>query len=181
MRRIVLDRPGLRRPQERSRADGSINNWTPGDSLHADDEVSREGTRWEWGSSQPIADLHGLTLEQLHAARTPVTFTLERDAGTFAFEGTVTLGVGSGDYRFVADPTFKAKLGALGYDVASEDDVSIMMMAVRDISSRLRWAGSEAVGIARRGRPRSSCVFADHGAWISSSIRDLTMHRLQLT
>lgn len=150
----------------------TINNWTPGDSLQLSMKYHAGTTRWQWGSSQPIADLHGLTLEQLHAPRTAVKFTLERDAGTFAFEGTVTLGVGSGDYRFVADPTFKAKLGALGYDVADEDDASIMMMAIRDISiayaGEVKRSGMKGVAVPDLVRLR------DHGVDLEF-IRDLTM------
>jgi hypothetical protein len=150
----------------------SINNWTPGDSLQLTMKVHSGTTRWEWGSSQPIADLHGLTLDQLHAARTPVRFTLERDAGTFAFEGTVTLGVGSGDFRFAADPTFKAKLGALGYDVVDQDDASIMMMAVRDIS--IAYAGEVKRSGLRGVTVRDLVRLRDHGVDLEF-LRDLTM------
>jgi hypothetical protein len=149
-----------------------LNNWMPGDSLQLTMKYHAQSTRWEWGSSQPIADLHGLTLDQLHAARTTVRFTLERDAGTFVFEGTVTLGVGSGNYRFVADPTFKAKLGALGYDVAGEDDVSIMMMAVRDIS--IAYAGEVKRSGLRDVAVRDLVRLRDHGVDLEF-IRDLTI------
>jgi hypothetical protein len=149
----------------------SINNWTPGDSLLLTMKYHAGTTRWEWGSSQPIADLHGLAREQLHAARASVKFTLERDAGTFAFEGAVTLGVGSGDFRFAADPTFKAKLGALGYDVAGEDDASIMMMAVRNIS--LAYAGEVKRSGLRGAEVRDLVRLRDHGVDLEF-IRDLT-------
>lgn len=150
----------------------SLNNWTPGDSLHLTMKYHAHGTHWEWGSGQPIADLHGLTLDQLHAARTPVRFTLERDAGTFSFEGTVTLGIGSGTYRFVADPTFNAKLGALGYDVVDEDDVTVMMMAVRDIS--IAFAGEVKRSGMRDVAVHDLVRLRDHGVDLPF-IRDLTM------
>lgn len=149
-----------------------LSNWTSGDSLHLTMKYRDRSTRWEWGSDQPIADLHGLTLEQLHTAHTPVKFTLARDAGTFAFEGTVMLGIGSGDYRFAADPTFKAKLGALGYDVVGEDDLSIMMMAVRDIS--IAFAGEVKRSGLRDVAVRDLVRLRDHGVELDF-VRDLTM------
>jgi len=116
-----------------------INNWTPGDALHLTLTYRKATTRWEWGNDQPIADLHGLTSQQLHAPHASVSFTLQRDAGTFAFEGTLMLGIGRGEYRFVPDPTYAAKMGALGYGAIGDDAVSIMLMAVRDVS--LEYAG----------------------------------------
>ncbi len=150
----------------------SLSNWTSGDSLRLTMKYHAQNTHWQWTSDQPIADLHGLALDQLHAARAPVKFTLERDAGTFAFEGTVMLGIGSGDYRFVSDPTFTAKLGALGYDVADEDDVSIMMMAVRDIS--MAYAGEVKRSGLRDVAVRDLVRLRDHGVELEF-IRDLTM------
>ena len=149
-----------------------LNNWMPGDSLQLTMKYHAKSTHWKWGSSQPIADLHGLTLDQLHAARAAVKFTLERDAGAFVFEGTVMLGVGSGDYRFVADPTFKAKLEAIGYDVTGEDDVSIMLMAVRDIS--IAYAGEVKRSGLRDVAVRDLVRLRDHGVDLEF-IRDLTM------
>jgi len=150
----------------------SLSNWTSGDSLRLTMKYHARNTHWEWGSSQPIADLRGLTFDQLHAARSAVKFTLERDAGTFAFEGAVMLGIGLGDYRFVSDPSFRAKLGALGYDAVGEDDVSIMMMAVRDIS--IAYAGEVKRSGLRDVTLNDLVRFRDHGVELDF-IRDLTM------
>lgn len=150
----------------------SLSNWTTGDSLRLSMKYHARNTHWQWSSDQPLADLRGLTLEQLHAARTPVKFTLARDAGTFAFEGTVMLGLGSGDYRFVSDPSFTAKLGALGYDAVREADASIMMMAVRDIS--IAYAGEVKRSGLRDVAVDDLVRFRDHGVELEF-IRDLTM------
>lgn len=112
----------------------SLNNWTPGDRVQLTLSYRNATTRWEWSSDQPIADLNGLTAEQLHAAHSSVAFALKRDAGTFAFDGSVMLGIGRGGYRFVPDPSYAAKLSALGYGPIEENPISIMLMAVRDIS-----------------------------------------------
>ena len=150
----------------------SLSNWTTGDSVRLSMKYHARDTHWQWTSDQPIADLHGLALDQLHAARAQVRFTLERDAGAFAFEGTVMLGIGSGDYRFVSDPTFTAKLAALGYDVTGEDDVSIMMMAVRDIS--IAYAGEVKRSGLRDVALHDLVRLRDHGVELEF-IRDLTL------
>ena len=93
----------------------SLNNWTPGDTAHLTLAYRNATTRWERGNDQPLEDLHGLTSEQRHSAHASVSFTMDRDASTFAFEGALTLGLGRGEFRFVPNPTYAAKLGVLGY------------------------------------------------------------------
>jgi hypothetical protein len=112
----------------------SLNNWIPGDSVHLKLSYSKGTTRWQWGNDQPQDDLRGLTSGQLHAAHADVAFTLQRDAGTFAFTGSLMLGIGGGDFRFVPDPNFVAKLAELGYGPIDDDTASLMFMAARDIS-----------------------------------------------
>jgi len=110
----------------------SLNNWTPGDTAHLTVAYRNATTRWEWGNDQPLEDLHGLTSEQRHSAHASVSFTMDRDAGTFAFEGTLTLGLGRGDFRFVPNPTYATKLGVLGYETIGEDE--LLGLALRDVS-----------------------------------------------
>ena len=141
--------------------DWSLNNWTPGSSVNLKLGYRNASTRWQWGSDQSLADLHGLTREQLHGAHVPVAFTLERDAGAFAFEGTVILGIGSGNYRFVPNPDYLAKLAALGFEGSDRDDVSLMMLAVRDVS--LAYA-AEVRRLGLRGASVQDLVrLRDHG------------------
>jgi hypothetical protein len=101
---------------------------------------------------------------------TPVRFTLARDAGVFFFEGALTVGVGSGEYRFVPDPSYAAKLGALGYDAIDGDDISIMLMAVRDISIAYA-AEVKRLGL-KEPTVRDLVRFRDHGVDLAF-IRDL--------
>ena len=121
-------------PSQRLRGEWSLNNWTPGNAVNLKLGYRDGSRRWQWGSDQSLDDLHGLTREQLRDVHGTVAFSLKRDAGTFSFEGTTVLGIGHGDYRFLPDPSFQEKLGALGYDTSGEDDLSMMMLAVRDVS-----------------------------------------------
>jgi len=124
----------------------------PGDSIHLKLAYRKSSTRWEWGNDQPVADLRGLTAEQLHATYSSVAFTMQRDAGTFSFDGSLTLGLGRGEFRFVPDPAYVTKLEVLGYGDIEGDDVSIMFMAVRDVSlafaSEVKFSGLKDVKVS---------------------------------
>ena len=109
-----------------------LNNWTPGDAAHLTLGYRDATTKVEWGTDQPLEDLHGLTSEQRHSAHASVSFTMNRDAGTFAFEGSLTLGLGRGSFRFVPDSTYATKLGVLGYESIGDDE--LLGMALRDVS-----------------------------------------------
>lgn len=129
-----------------------LNNWVPGDSIQLKLAYRKASARWEWGSDQPVADLHGLTAEQLRSTYSSVAFTLQRDAGTFAFEGSLTLGLGRGAFRFDPDPTYVTKLEVLGYGAIEDDDASIMFLAVSDISlafaSEVKFSGLKDVTVS---------------------------------
>jgi hypothetical protein len=128
----------------------SLNNWTPGDTAHLTLAYRNATTRWEWGNDQPLEDLHGLTSEQRHSAHVSVSFTMDRDAGTFAFEGTLTLGLGRGEFRFVPNPTYAAKLSVLGYETIGEGE--LLGMALRDVSlafaSEVKFSGLKEVTVS---------------------------------
>lgn len=62
-----------------------------------------------------VSGFTGLSRDQIEAStRTAVTFRLERDAGTFFFDGTFRGGRGGGDFRFVADAQYPERLRAIG-------------------------------------------------------------------
>jgi hypothetical protein len=139
----------------------SLNNWIPDGSVHLKLSFHKGSTRWQWGNDEALADLDGLTASQLHAASANVRFKLQRDAGAFTFEGTMMLGIGRGSFHFVPDPTYGAKLAALGYAPMEDDGVSIMFLAVRDVS--LVYA-AEAKRTGLKGVQVSDLVrFLDHG------------------
>src|SRR5262245_11724559 len=106
-----------------------ISNWTLADGVQLSLSNRKGSSRWEWSSNRPGAELEGLTTAQLHAVHASVSFTLRRDAGTFSFEGALTLGIGRGEFRFVPDPSFASKMSALGYEAVGDDADSLMAMA----------------------------------------------------
>ena len=64
-------------------------------------------------------------------------FRLERDAGTFTFEGTFRAGRGSGDFRFVPDSRYPERVRALGVPLdAGQRNVSRRLydLALFDVS-----------------------------------------------
>jgi hypothetical protein len=147
----------------------SLNNWIPGSSVHLTLKHRSGSSRWQWGTDQPLSDLRGLTKDQLHAASSPVKFTLARDAGTFSFEGSVMMGLGTGEFGFTPDPTFAAKLQAL--ELRTVPDQDLFGMAIRDIS--IAYASEVMRSGIKGASVRDLSRFLDHGVELSF-IRELT-------
>lgn len=148
----------------------SLNNWIPGSSVHLTMKHASRGTHWQWGFDQPLSEFHGLTTAQLHAAGAPVKFTLARDAGSFTFEGSVMLGLGSGEFGFTPDPQFIAKLTALGYETIPDQD--LFSMAIRDIS--IAYASEVMRSGIKGASVRDLVRFRDHGVELDY-VRDLAL------
>ena len=93
----------------------------------------RRGTHGSSQHSNPVAlaELRGLTADQMGAGESSVSFTLERDAGRFSFDGTFRRGEGAGHFTFTARPEFVAAMRGLGYAL---DDERLYSMAVLDVS-----------------------------------------------
>jgi hypothetical protein len=107
----------------------------------------RRGTHGNSQHSSPIAlaELRGLTADQMSAGASSVTFTLERDAGRFSFDGTFRGGEGAGHFTFTPRPEFVAAMRGLGYVL---DDEKLYSMAVLDVSREFVWQ-LDALGYAR--------------------------------
>ena len=164
--------PAQSEPADAAPAEGTwtLNNWAAHDSVRMTLSYRKGSTRWTWGSSQELADLKGLSSEQLHAMSTPATFALERDPGVFFFKGTLVFGVGRGEYTFASNPSFAARLAALGYGPVDTEDASLMIMAVHDVT--IEYA-AEVKRLGLKGLAVSDLVrFLDHGVDIAF-IRDL--------
>jgi hypothetical protein len=71
-----------------------------------------------------LADLNGLTAEQTSASSASVSFSMERDAGRFAFEGTFRRGAGAGHFTFTARPEFVAAMQQLGYTGLDDEKIT---------------------------------------------------------
>ena len=93
----------------------------------------RRGTNGSSQHSNPVAlaELRGLTADQMSADASSVSFTLERDAGRFAFDGTFRRGEGAGHFTFTARPEFVTAMRGLGYVL---DDEKLYSMGVLDVS-----------------------------------------------
>jgi hypothetical protein len=87
----------------------------------------------ESSHSHPVAlaELKGLTADQMNADGAAVTFVLERDAGRLAFEGTFRRGEGAGHFTFTPRSEFVAAMRGLGY--ADLDDEKLYSMAVLEV------------------------------------------------
>lgn len=158
--------PAMPPPASSRAGTWSINNWTPSDGVQLTLSYRKGSSRWEWSSTRPVADLEGLSSAQRHAVHASVAFTLRRDAGTFSFEGAFTLGIGRGDFHFVPDPSFAAKMSALGYEAVGEDADSLMAMAVRDVS--LAYAGEVKKAGIEVARVSDLVRLLDHGVELDS-------------
>jgi len=81
--------------------------------LHINVIENQHGTL---GTSVPIAELSGLTQQELQGTGRPVTFTLRREAGTITFTGRFANGTGQGTLHYQGDPAFWAKIQGLGVE-----------------------------------------------------------------
>jgi beta-lactamase regulating signal transducer with metallopeptidase domain len=69
----------------------------------------------QWRRALPLADLHGVTAEQIAASKaSSVSFTIDQDAGRFEFDGIVGSWQGTGQFHFVPNHEFVKVLRALG-------------------------------------------------------------------
>lgn len=74
--------------------------------------------KYQFGQTYDLSEL-GLTREQVMKGG-PISFTLAREAGTIACEGSFQNGKGSGTFRFTRNPAFVAAMKNKGFDLESE-------------------------------------------------------------
>ena len=88
------------------------------------------------GTSVPIAELSGLTQEELQGTGHPVTFTLKREAGTITFTGRFANGTGQGTLHYQGDPAFWAKIQGLGVENdLTTKRVNLLALPLLDVRS----------------------------------------------
>ncbi|HLM61729.1 MAG TPA: M56 family metallopeptidase, partial [Pyrinomonadaceae bacterium] len=82
-----------------------------------------------------LAELQGLTMETLAAAKTDVSFKGVREAGTFLFEGYFKAGKGTGFWTLVPNQNFISAMKNRGFDNLSEKD--LFFAALSDLNIKL--------------------------------------------
>jgi beta-lactamase regulating signal transducer with metallopeptidase domain len=120
------------------------------------------------GSDVRIEQLTGLTASQLSGAGGPVQFRLQRDAGTFTFEGVMRNGLGAGTFSFTADPQFPAELAKRGF--ARPTALEQYQMARHDVG----FAFVDELNTQGYGKPQTSELVraGQHGVQ-AAYVRDL--------
>jgi hypothetical protein len=92
------------------------------DGLHLSLEPRTErGGRSQMGQTFDVAELQGLTREQVQAGG-PVRFALVREAGRIELEGSFQNGRGSGTFTFTADRGFAPAMKSRGFDFEKISD-----------------------------------------------------------
>lgn len=91
-----------------------------------------------FGESMVVGDFTGLSDSVIQSStQTPVTFTLQREAGTVAFEGTFKQGFGAGQFTFTPNRDYEATLQRLGatFEDRDRDDSHLLTMAMLNVST----------------------------------------------
>jgi hypothetical protein len=93
----------------------------------------------QFGQSFVISRFPGLTADATAAkTMTPVEFQLRSEAGTAVFEGVFKEGLGAGQFRFTADPTYAEAVRKLGLTIDIDGDRSLdeefFTLAMWDVS-----------------------------------------------
>jgi hypothetical protein len=90
------------------------------DKIHISFERKTErGGKNQNGNSYSYSDLQGLSVSQTQNGR--VSFSLVREAGTIACEGSFVDGKGSGTFRFTSNRAFVDGMRSRGFDFEKQD------------------------------------------------------------
>ena len=93
------------------------------------------GGDWTVSFPVPVDELRGLGAAQTEASRSETGFTLVRDAGTFAFDGSFVSGEGAGHFTFTPSPEYVEGMKGLGY--SGLDAATLFSLAAHDASRAL--------------------------------------------
>jgi hypothetical protein len=101
------------------------------DSLHLSLKRRTErGGMSNSGSSYEVSDFQGLTRDQVMGSSN-VNFSLQREAGTFQFEGSFNNGKGSGTFTLTPSQSFLGAMNSRGYTLNEEKQFASAMLDVR--------------------------------------------------
>jgi hypothetical protein len=109
---------------------GTSGQWTADVKNAAGDEIQFEiksvsdngRNEYSSGRTMKISDFQGLNIaDATAAAKTSVSFSLVREAGTINFEGTFSHGLGAGTWRFAPNASFASAMQSRGFTVTDSD------------------------------------------------------------
>lgn len=94
-------------------------------------QTNRKGGYSSHSVPLPIGDLVGLDASATESSPGLVQFRLDRDAGTFALEGSFVRGEGAGHFTFTPSAGYRADLEKMGY--GSPSDSELFTLATQDV------------------------------------------------
>ena len=103
------------------------------ESLWMTMRASARNERHGFNFSLDLKDLEGLGIAMGHNGKSAVTFSLNREAGNFDFEGQFVEDAGSGTFTFTANSHYIDQMGRLGY--RSLDEGQLLMLAIHNVTT----------------------------------------------
>ncbi|HET8676201.1 MAG TPA: hypothetical protein VFO63_10465, partial [Blastocatellia bacterium] len=88
------------------------------------------GHRFNSSFGVPLSELRGLSLSETNLDIPQARFEIQRDAGTFYFEGIFRNGKGIGEFRFEPSSDYIAGMRSLGYTDLSNKHFELAMFDV---------------------------------------------------
>lgn len=82
------------------------------------------------GNTYDISDFQGLSRDQVMGSSN-VNFSLQREAGTFQFQGSFNAGKGSGTFTLTPSQSFLSAMSSRGYTLGEEKQFAAAMLDVR--------------------------------------------------
>jgi len=119
-------------PKVRSSAVGASGQWTADVRMASGDDIqfnfkstSNDGrSEYSSGRTMKINDFQGLNIAEItSSAKTNVSFSLVREAGTINCEGTFSQGLGAGFWKFTPNERFVSSMQSRGYNNLTDEDL----------------------------------------------------------
>ena len=129
---IALAQSNVISPKVRSSNIGTSGQWTAdvrkasGDDIQFNLRSTSDDGRSEYssGRTMKVSDFQGLNIAEItSAAKTNVSFSLVREAGTINCEGTFSQGLGAGFWKFIPNAGFVSMMQSRGYNNLTDEDL----------------------------------------------------------
>ena len=135
---------------------GTSGQWTAdlknaaGDDIQFNLKSTSPNGRSEYssGRTMKISDFQGLNIaDATSSAKTSVSFSMVREAGTISFEGTFSQGLGAGIWKFAPNASFVSAMQSRGFN--NLDDADLVRATFNNLTIKytdeIRSAGYEKV------------------------------------